>query len=67
MKVKHLKELLEKVHPELDVYMWNTLDEVYDEATYAGVDEIYLLDCGEKIYNEETDEYETTQAFIISN
>lgn len=67
MTVKQLIEILEKVDPELPIYVWNTLDEVYEEATYADVEEIFLLDCGERIYNEETDEYEMGEVFIISN
>lgn len=66
MKVKKLKEILEKIDQELDVYVWNSLDEVYEEATYADVEELFLLDCGEKIYNEETDDYEMVKMLIIS-
>lgn len=67
MKVKQLIEILEKVDPELDVFVWNTLDEVYEEATFADVEEIFVLDCGERIYNPETDEYEMAEVFIICN
>lgn len=70
MTVKQLRERLERVeklNPDMEVLVWNHIDEIYEEATYACVEEVDKLDCGERIYNEETDEYETTQAFIISN
>lgn len=66
MTVKRLKEILENVDPDLPVFVWNSVDETYNEATYACVDELYCLEYGEKIYNEETDDYEMANAFIIT-
>lgn len=70
MTVKQLRErleMVEKLNPDMDVFVWDHIDEVYEEASYARVDELYKLDCGERIFNEETDDYETIEAFCISN
>lgn len=67
MTVKTLIELLKNVDPDMEVLVWNNIDEIYEEATYACVEEVDKLDCGERIYNEETDEYETIESFCITN
>lgn len=70
MTVKQLRERLERVeklNPDMEVLVWNHIDEIYEEVTYACVEELYKLDCGERIYNEETDEYETIKSFCITN
>ena len=66
MKVKQLKEIIEKVDPELDVYVWDNVDEIYTEATYADVDELFKLDGEEQVYDE-NDEPVMFDAFIVSN
>jgi uncharacterized protein (UPF0335 family) len=57
MTVKQLRERLERVeklNPDMAVFVWNHIDEIYEEMIYSGVEELYTLDCGERIYNEET-------------
>lgn len=66
MKVKKLKEILENVDPELDVYVWDNVDEIYEEATFADVEEFFKLDCGERVYDED-DEPVMFDAFTITN
>lgn len=66
MKVKQLKEILENVDPELDVYVWDNVDEIYEEATFANVEELFKLDCGERVYDED-EEPVMFDAFIITN
>ena len=66
MKVKELIEELKNVDPELDVYVWDHVEEIYEEATFADVDELYKLDCGERVYDE-NDELVMFDAFIIMN
>lgn len=67
MTAKQLREILEKVDPDMEVLVWNNVDEVYEEATYACVEELFKLDCGERIYNEEDDDYEMIESFCITN
>lgn len=66
MKVKQLIEILEKVDPELPIYVWSSFNDEYREADSCGVNELIQHDdCGEPVYNEETDEYEMFTAFTI--
>lgn len=65
MKVKQLIEILEKVDPELPIYVWSSFNDEYREADSCDVDELILHDDGEPVYNEETDEYEMFTAFTI--
>ena len=67
MKVKQLKEIIEKVDPELDVYVWNDFYEIYTEATYADVEELFKLDGYEEQVYDENDEPVMFDAFIVSN
>lgn len=66
MRVKELKKILENVDPELEVFVWNNVEKIYEEATFADVEELFKLDCGERVYNEETDDYEMLNCFVIS-
>lgn len=66
MTVGKLKKILENVDANLEVFVWNDIENCYEEAGSAKVEELFLLDCGEKIYNEETDDYETFIVFTIS-
>ena len=66
MKVKQLIEILEKVDPELPIYVWSSFNDEYREADSCEVNELIRHDdCGEPVYNEETDEYEMFTAFTI--
>ena len=65
MTVKQLKEILERVNPELDVYVWDNVEEIYKEATYANVEELFLLDCGEQVLDED-DEPVMFETFTIT-
>ena len=66
MTVKDLKEILERVNPELEVFVWDNVDEIYTEATYANVEELFKLDCGEQVYDEDDDPV-MFEAFVITN
>ena len=67
MKVKELKEILENVDPELDVYVWDYFNEAYTEATFAKVEEMYKLDeDGEHVYDED-EEPVMFDTFTITN
>lgn len=66
MKAGRLKEILEKVDPNMEVLFWNPLDEVFQEVTSAGIEEVYELEDGERVYDE-NDEPVMREAFCISN
>lgn len=66
MKVKELKKLLENVDPELEVYVWDNVEEIYEEATFANVEELHKLDCGERVYDEDG-EFVMFDAFTITD
>lgn len=55
MTVGELKKLLEEVKPDLEVMVWNHVDEVYTEATYANIEELFKLEKGEHVYDEDGD------------
>ena len=67
MKVKELIEELKNVDPELTVYVYSSLREEYREADTCLVTMLFRLDGGKRIYNEETDEYETFTALTIDD
>lgn len=67
MTVKQLRERLERVDPDMEVFVWNHTYEVYRNVEFAGVDVVTLMDeKDDPIYNEETDEYEMAEKFLIS-
>ena len=66
MKAGNLKEKLEKVDPNMEVLFWDTLHEVFQEVTFAGIEEVYELEDGERVYDE-NDEPVMREAFCVSN
>lgn len=66
MKVKRLKEILESVDPEREVYVWNNVAERYEEATYAEEELLFKIEDGERVYDEDEEPIMFT-AFIIGN
>lgn len=66
MTVKELKERLERVNPELEVFVWDNVDEIYTEATYANVEELFKLDKGEHVYDDD-DAPVMFDAFVITD
>jgi hypothetical protein len=66
MKAGKLKEKLEKVDPNKEVLFWDTLNEVFQEVTFAGIEEVYELEDGERVYDE-NDEPVMREAFCVSN
>ena len=66
MKVKRLKEILESVDPEREICVWNAVDELYEEATFAEEELLFKFDGGERVYDEDGEPIMFT-AFIIGN
>lgn len=66
MKAGNLKEKLEKVDPNMEVLFWDTLNEEFQEVTYACIEEVYELEDGERVYDE-NDEPVMREAFCVSN
>ena len=66
MKAGKLKEKLEKVDPNMEVLFWDTLNEVFQEVTSASIEEVYELEDGERVYDE-NDEPVMREAFCVSN
>ena len=65
MTVKELKERLERVNPELEVFVWNEEEKIYTEATYINVEELFKLDGNERVYDDDGDPI-MFDAFVIT-
>ena len=65
MTVKELKERLERVNPELEVFVWNEEEKIYTEATYINVEELFKLDGDERVYDDDGDPI-MFDAFVIT-
>lgn len=64
MTVEQLRKLLENVNPDLEVYVWDAFSEMYQEANFAGCEDLYKLEDGEMVYDED-DEPIMFEAFIV--
>lgn len=65
MTVKELKEALENVDETLEVHWYNEYEGESIPVNSAIVDDLIRMEDGERVWNEETDEYETFKAFIL--
>ena len=65
MTVKELKERLERVNPELEVFVWNEEEKIYTEATYINVEELFKMDGDERVYDDDGDPI-MFDAFVIT-
>lgn len=65
MTVKELKKILANVDETLEVHWYNEYEGESIPVDFADVDDLIRMENGERVYNEETDEYETFKAFIL--